>query len=87
MVEKLKFQMIAFSLSRSMTRLNSIVHETKVASDHYRLPSNSIIIGNNGGGDVLVYKIENGGFIDPKVYWFNSETEELEFAANEFNES
>lgn len=36
---------------------NSILHETKTAREHYRLPQNLIVIGNNGGGDVLVYKI------------------------------
>ena len=65
---------------------NSIVHETKTAHDHYRLPINLIVIGNNGGGDVLVYKIEENGNIDPKVYWFDHETEELVFAANDFSE-
>ena len=65
---------------------NSIVHETKTARDHYRLPKNLIVIGNNGGGDVLVYKIEENGEIDPTVYWFDHETEELVFAASDFSE-
>ena len=65
---------------------SSIVHETKNEREHYRLPSNLIVIGNNGGGDLLVYKIDNSGKIKPTVYWFNHETEELEFAANDFNE-
>jgi cell wall assembly regulator SMI1 len=65
---------------------NSIVHETKTARDHYRLPTNLIIIGNNGGGDVLVYQIQQDGRIDPAVYWFDHETEELVFAASDFNE-
>lgn len=65
---------------------NSIVHETKTAREHYRLPTNLIVIGNNGGGDVLVYKIEENGIIDPKVYWLDHETEELVFAANDFSE-
>jgi hypothetical protein len=65
---------------------NSIVHETKTARDHYRLPENLIVIGNNGGGDVLVYKIESDGNIGNKVYWLDHETEELVFAANDFSE-
>ena len=65
---------------------NSIVHETKTARDHYRLPKNLIVIGNNGGGDVLVYKIEENGKIEPTVYWFDHETEELVFAASDFSE-
>ncbi|NEV64560.1 SMI1/KNR4 family protein [Thiorhodococcus minor] len=65
---------------------NSIVHETQMARNHYRLPENLIVIGNNGGGDVLVYKVDGNGFIEPTVYWFDHETEELVFAANEFSE-
>ena len=65
---------------------NSIVHETKTARDHYRLPKYLIVIGNNGGGDVLVYKIEENRKIEPTVYWFDHETEELVFAANDFSE-
>ena len=65
---------------------NSIVHETKTARDRYRLPANLIVVGNNGGGDVLVFKIQEDGSIDSAVYWFDHETEELVFAASEFNE-
>ncbi|MDH5573087.1 MAG: SMI1/KNR4 family protein [Gammaproteobacteria bacterium] len=65
---------------------NSIVHETKNSQIYYRLPSNLIVIGNNGGGDELVYKVEVNGNINPAVYWFNHETEELEHAANDFSE-
>ena len=65
---------------------NSIVHETKMARDHYRLPTDLIVIGNNGGGDVLVYKVQRNGDIDPTVYWFDHETEELVFAADEFSD-
>lgn len=65
---------------------NSIVHETKNSQIHYRLPTNLIVIGNNGGGDELVYKIEGNGKINPTVYWFNHETEEIGHAANDFSE-
>lgn len=65
---------------------NSIVHETKMARDHYRLPENLVVIGNNGGGDVLVYKIESNGSIGNTVYWLCHETEELLLAANDFGE-
>lgn len=65
---------------------NSIVHETNTARDHYRLPKNLIVIGNNGGGDVLVYKIVENGEIEPTVYWLDHETEELVFAASDFSE-
>ncbi len=65
---------------------NSIVHETKMARDHYRLPTDLIVIGNNCSGDVLVYKVQRNGDIDPTVYWFDHETEELVFAADEFSD-
>ena len=64
---------------------NSIVHETNNSRNYYRLPPNLITIGNNGGGDELVYRIENNK-INPTVYWFNHETEELEYAASDFSE-
>jgi len=65
---------------------NSIVHETKVSHTHYGLPENLVVIGNNGGGDVLVYKKESDGSIKDMVYWFNHETEELVLAADDFGE-
>ena len=65
---------------------NSIVHETIFARTHYRLANNLIVIGNNGGGDVLVYKMGTDGQIEPTIYWLDHETEELVFAANDFNE-
>lgn len=65
---------------------NSILHETNNARAHYRLPENLVVIGNNGGGDVLVYKIESNGSIGNTVYWLDHETEELAFAANDFGD-
>ena len=65
---------------------NSIVHETRTARERYGLPENLIIIGNNGGGDILVYKIEDGVNLGAKVYWQDHETNELVFAANDFAE-
>ena len=71
---------------RTKRTCNIIVHETKMARVHYRLPNNLIVIGNNCSGDVLVYKVEGNGSIDPTVYWFDHETEEMVFAANEFSD-
>ena len=64
---------------------NSIVHETKTAREDYRWPQNLIIIGNNGGGNILVYKIKKDGSIGSKVYWLDHETDELFFAASDFS--
>lgn len=65
---------------------NSIVRETKNAWEFYRLPRNLIVIGNNGGGDVLVYRIEPNGLILNNVYWYDHETESLILAATDFSE-
>ena len=65
---------------------NSIVHETRTAQERYDLLQNLIVIGNNGGGDILVYKIEDNGVLGATVYWLDHETKELVFAANDFAE-
>jgi hypothetical protein len=64
---------------------NSIVHETKTYRDQYGLPQNLIVLANSDG-DLLVYKIEENGKIDPAVYWLDRETEELVIVANDFSE-
>ena len=64
---------------------NSIVHETKYAREHYRLPSNIVIIGNNGGGDTLVYQIGDDGTLGNCVYWLDHETGKLSLVAEDFN--
>jgi hypothetical protein len=64
---------------------NSIVHETKTYRDQYGLPQNLIVLANSDG-DLLVYKIEENGKIDPAVYRLDRETEELVIVANDFSE-
>ena len=65
---------------------NSIVHETKIAREQYGMSNELIAIGDNGVGDVLVFKIQENGSIDPMVYWLDHETEQLVFAATDFSE-
>lgn len=65
---------------------NSIFHETITARKGHQFPENLIVIGNNGGGDVLVFKIENDGNLNNAVFWLDHETRELIFAANDFSE-
>ncbi len=65
---------------------NSIVHETKYAGDHYLLPSDIIIIGCNGGGDTLVYRIGEDGVLDSRVYWIDHENDDLNLVANDFSD-
>ena len=64
---------------------NSIVHETKYAREHYRLPDDIIIIGSNGGGDCLVYKIRDKEVVDPTVFWLDHENDNLNHAADDFS--
>lgn len=65
---------------------SSIVHETRYARQHYRLPENVIVIGNNGGGDVLVYRIGEDGVLDTTVYWIDHENDQLNRAADDFSD-
>ena len=65
---------------------NSIVHETSIARKNYELPENLIIIGNNEGGDLLVYKIKENGELSSSVYWLDHETNELNFVTDNFGE-
>ena len=64
---------------------NSIVHETKIYREQYGLPQNLIVLADSDG-DLLVYKIEDNGIIDPAVYWRNRDTEELVVVADDFSE-
>ncbi|WP_193165844.1 SMI1/KNR4 family protein [Microbulbifer hainanensis] len=71
---------------KSMKRTcNSIVHETKTYRDDYGLPQNLIVLADEDG-DLLVYKIDETGEIDPKVYWRDRDTEDLIIVANDFSE-
>ncbi len=45
-----------------------------------------MIVLADSDGDLLVYKIEENGKIDPRVYWLDPDTEELAIAANDFSE-
>ena len=64
---------------------NSIVHETKTYREQYGLPQNLIVLADSDG-DLLVYKIEDNGIIDPAVYWRDRDTEELVVVADDFSE-
>jgi len=64
---------------------NSIVHETKTYREQYGLPQNLIVLADSDG-DLLVYRIEENGKIDPKVYWRDRDTEELVIVADDFSE-
>ena len=84
------FQLHPFFDSSDKKRLkrtcNSIVHETKYARQHYRVSENIVVIGNNGGGDTLVYQISADGVLDKVVYWLDHENDELNGAAEDFSD-
>jgi len=45
-----------------------------------------VAIGDNQGGDLLVFKINKSGHIDEKVFWIDHEVQELELVVNSFSE-
>ena len=65
---------------------SNITHETQYARQNCRLPESLVVIGSNGGGDTLVYQIHPDGSIDPKIYWFDHETEQIHHAADDFSD-
>ena len=65
---------------------NNIVHETKYARRNFRLPENLVVIGCNGGGDTLVYRIGVNGILEATVYWLDHETDVLNHAADDFSD-
>jgi len=83
------FQLLPFYDTSDKKRIkrtcNSIVHETKIARAEYELNSNLVIVGDNGSGDILVFKIGNNGFCEPQVYFLSHETQELEVVAEDFS--
>ena len=65
---------------------NSIVHETKNERTHYQMPSNLIAIGNNGGGDLLVFQVNELSGGEANVYWLDHENGDINIAAKSFAE-
>jgi hypothetical protein len=66
---------------------NDIVHETKVAREWPRFPEKAIAIGSNGGGDrlVLLPRADDATVLG-SVYWWDHETGELVFIADDFGD-
>lgn len=64
---------------------NSIVHETQKERQDYGLAENLVVIGHNGSGDLLVYKVEPNGSIADTVYLRDHETGELLVVASDFS--
>ena len=66
---------------------NDIVRETASARQRAGFPPDALAIGNNGGGDRLVFLPDHEAprFADA-VYWWDHETGELHRAADGFEE-
>ena len=66
---------------------NDIVRETARARERPRFPPDALAIGNNGGGDLLVFRAGSDAarFADT-VYWWDHETGELHKASDDFDE-
>jgi hypothetical protein len=66
---------------------NDIVQETKKAREWPRFPEAAIAIGDNGGGDrlMLLPRADEPSVLGP-VYWWDHETGELIFAADDFGD-
>lgn len=72
-------------MQRIKRTCNSIVHETKTHRERFGLADNLIVLADSDG-DLLVYRIDDDGSIDPKVYWRNLDTGELVIVADGFGE-
>jgi hypothetical protein len=66
---------------------NDIVRETTSAREWPEFPSGALAIGDNGGGDKLVFlpDREASRYADA-VYWWDHETGELQLVADAFEE-
>ena len=65
--------------------INSVVKETEYQRSN-GLSKDVIAIGDNQGGDLLVFKINKSGHIDEKIFWIDHEVQELELVVNSFSE-
>jgi len=64
----------------------NVVYATKKAHEQYSVPSNLIVLGNDGNSNLLVYKIDGNGELDPAVYLFDHETRDVTFITGDFQE-
>ena len=64
---------------------NHIIHETNQAKRWSSFPKNALAIASDGCGDFLIFKQEDGHYLD-EIYLWNHEAGELSMVANSFEE-
>ena len=67
----------------------SIDRETAVARKTcYGFPPDAVVIGANGGGDLLVLmpQLENPTTLQHSIFWWDHETGEIEIVADDFSD-
>jgi hypothetical protein len=67
---------------------NDISRETSAAREWPGFPSNAIVIGSNGGGDILILlpQDDNPSVLSHEVFWWDHETGEVQVVADDFSE-
>lgn len=66
---------------------NDIIRESASARKWPGFPKNALVIGNNGGGDLLILLPEESGLrYADAVYWWDHETGEVIPAADTFED-
>lgn len=67
---------------------NDIARETTAAHEGAGFPSNAIVIGSNGGGDMLVLlpQNDNPSVLSHEVFWWDHETGEVHKMTDDFSE-
>lgn len=86
------WQLHPFLDTSDKTRLkrtcDDIIRETSVAKHRTDFPPNAVVIGSNGGGDILVLLPDPGELsrLQNAVFWWDHETGEVEKVADDFDE-
>ncbi|MFZ6872194.1 SMI1/KNR4 family protein [Undibacterium sp. Di27W] len=63
---------------------NSIVHETRQARAYYGLPVRLVLFVSNGCGDSLSFQIMEDSELDPQIYLYRHDDDELQLVASDF---
>ena len=64
---------------------NHIIYETNQANKWANFPKGALAIASDGSGNLLIFKQENGKYLD-EIYLWNHETGDVGMGANSFEE-